>query len=208
MTTKQQELELIKQRILDDKVAPELAKRATQLVFGDGNPDTELVFIGEAPGKNEDEQGKPFVGAAGKFLNEMLDMVGLKRESIYITNIVKYRPPDNRDPLPEEKRAFLPYLQAQLEVIRPKVVATLGRHILNCFLPDLQITKVHGQPKRIRINLRQQAAKMEAGEAQASAEASNGFPLVILPLFHPAAALYNNSMRQTLIDDFARIPTI
>jgi len=208
MTTKQQELELIKQRILDDKVAPELAKRATQLVFGDGNPDTELVFIGEAPGKNEDEQGKPFVGAAGKFLNEMLDMVGLKRESIYITNIVKYRPPDNRDPLPEEKRAFLPYLQAQLEVIRPKVVATLGRHSLNCFLPDLQITKVHGQPKRIRINLRQQAAKMEAGEAQASAEASNGFPLVILPLFHPAAALYNNSMRQTLIDDFARIPTI
>ena len=85
---------------------------ATQLVFGDGNPDADIVFIGEAPGKNEDLQGKPFVGAAGKFLNEMLEMIGLKREDIYITNIVKYRPPDNRDPLPEEKAAFLPYLQS------------------------------------------------------------------------------------------------
>ena len=181
------------QQILADNVTPQLKAGATQLVFGEGNPDAELVFIGEAPGKKEDEQGKPFVGAAGRFLNEMLDMVGLKRENVYITNIVKYRPPNNRDPLPEEKKAFLPYLQSQLEVIRPKVVATLGRHSMNCFLPDLQISQVHGQPQRIRLSLKQNRAALET---------------VILPLFHPAAALYNGGMRQTLIDDFGLIPSI
>src|ERR1700730_7974792 len=95
--SKQQQLEVIKRKIIDDKVAPELAKNATQLVFGDGNTNADLVFIGEAPGKNEDLQGLPFVGAAGKFLNEMLEMIGLKREDVYITNIVKYTPPNNRD---------------------------------------------------------------------------------------------------------------
>jgi len=180
---KASKLSAIKQQILDDKVTPDLAATATQLVFGDGNPDADLVFIGEAPGKNEDLQGIPFVGAAGKFLNEMLGMINLKREDIYITNIVKYRPPNNRDPLPEEKSVFLPYLESQLEVIQPKLVVTLGRHSLNCFLPDLQISQVHGQPKRYK-----------------------GY--VYLPLFHPAAALYNGGMRQTLIDDFALIPAI
>ena len=191
---KQDELAKIQQRILDDKVTPELATEATQLVFGEGSPDTEIVFIGEAPGKKEDETGKPFVGAAGKFLNEMLEMIDLKRADVYITNIVKYRPPNNRDPLPEEKKAFLPYLQSQLEVIQPKVVVTLGRHSMNCFLPDLQISQVHGQPKRVRLSLKQ--------------DASDTLEVVILPLFHPAAALYNGSMRQTLIDDFALLPTI
>src|SRR6476646_8428368 len=107
--SKPQQLDELKQRILDDNVCPELAAQATQLVFGDGNPDADIVFIGEAPGKNEDLQGKPFVGASGKFLNEMLEMIGLKREDVYITNIVKYRPPGNRDPLPDEKKTFLPY---------------------------------------------------------------------------------------------------
>lgn len=181
--TKQQQLDDIKQQILDDKVCPELAKSATQLVFGDGNAEAEIVFIGEAPGKNEDLQGLPFVGAAGKFLNEMLEMIGLKREDVYITNIVKYRPPNNRDPYPEEKQEFLPYLEKQLEVIKPVLVVTLGRHSLNCFLPELSISQVHGQPKRYK------------GQ-------------VYLPLFHPAAALYNGAMRQTLIDDFAKIPAI
>jgi DNA polymerase len=181
--TKQQQLDDIKQKILDDKVCPELAETATQLVFGDGNPKAELVFIGEAPGKNEDLQGVPFVGAAGKFLNEMLEMIELKREDVYITNIVKYRPPDNRDPYPDEKTAFMPYLESQLEAIQPKLVVTLGRHSLNCFLPDLQISQAHGQPKRYKGR-------------------------VYLPLFHPAAALYNGAMRQTLIDDFALIPAI
>lgn len=181
--TKQTKLTKLRQKILDDKITPELAVTATNLVFGDGSPDAKLVFIGEAPGKNEDLQGKPFVGAAGKFLNEMLNMIGLKREDVYITNIVKYRPPNNRDPYPEEKEAFLPYLEEQLEIIQPKLTVTLGRHSLNCFLPDLQISICHGKPKR-----------------------HNG--RVYLPLFHPAAALYNSAMRQTLIDDFALIPVI
>jgi uracil-DNA glycosylase family 4 len=193
-SVKQVELDTLKQQILDDTVTPELAASATQLVFGDGNPDADVVFIGEAPGKNEDLQGIPFIGAAGKFLNEMLEMISLRREDIYITNIVKYRPPDNRDPLPEEKKAFLPYLQAQLEIIQPKVVVTLGRHSTNCFLPDLQISKIHGEPKHIRISMKQAS--------------DDTLELVILPLYHPAAALYNGSMRQTLIDDFAQIPII
>jgi uracil-DNA glycosylase family 4 len=192
--SKQQALDAIAKAIVDDKITPELKEQATQMVFGDGNPDSEIVFIGEAPGKKEDEQGIPFVGAAGKFLNEMLEMIDLKREDIYITNIVKYRPPNNRDPLPDEKRDFLPYLQSQLEVIQPKVVVTLGRHSMNCFLPDLQISKVHGQPKRVKLALKK--------------DKTDSLEVVILPLFHPAAALYNGAMRQTLIDDFALIPTI
>lgn len=192
--TKQQQLDNLAQKIVDDNVTPELKAGATQLVFGDGNPDSEIVFVGEAPGKNEDLQGVPFVGAAGKFLNEMLEMIDLKREDIYITNIVKYRPPNNRDPEPDEKKAFLPYLQSQLEVIQPKVVVTLGRHSMNCFLPDLQISKVHGQPKRVRLALK--------------ADANDSVQVVILPLFHPAAALYNGALRQTLIDDFESLPAI
>ena len=143
--SKQTELDALAQQIADEKVCPELASQATQLVFGAGNPEADIVFIGEAPGKKEDETGEPFVGAAGKFLNEMLASIGLERKDIYITNIVKYRPPDNRDPLPDEKKEFLPYLQTQLEIIQPKVVVTLGRHSTNCFLPDLQISKAHGE---------------------------------------------------------------
>ena len=182
-TSKQQKLDKLKDKILTDKVTPELSSQATQLVFGEGNPDADMVFIGEAPGKNEDIQGKPFIGAAGKFLNQLLEMINITREDVYITNIVKYRPPNNRDPLPEEKVAFLPYLDQQLSIIQPKLVITLGRHSLNCFLPQLIISQVHGQPKRFKGR-------------------------VYLPLFHPAAALYNGGLRQTLIDDFVRIPTI
>lgn len=194
MADKAKLLSDIQQQIAADDPAPELRAGATQLVFGDGNPSADIVFIGEAPGKNEDLQGKPFVGAAGKFLDEMLQMIDLKRGDIYITNIVKYRPPGNRDPLPDEKKAFLPYLQSQLEVIQPKVVVTLGRHSLNCFLPDLQISQVHGRPKRVRLSLKQHS--------------DDSVQVVILPLFHPAAALYNGAMRQTLIDDFTLIPAI
>jgi uracil-DNA glycosylase family 4 len=208
MADKQQQLDEVREKILRDKVTPKLKETATQLVFGDGNPDADVLFIGEAPDKNEDQQGKPFVGAAGKFLNEMLAMVDLQREDVYITNIVKYRPPNNRDPLPDEKAAFLPYLQAQLEVIQPKIVVTLGRHSMNCFLPDLQISKIHGQPKRIRINMRNQAERIKQGETGVSPESSHGVAIVIMPLFHPAAALYNGGMRQTLIDDFAKIPIV
>jgi DNA polymerase len=181
--TKQRLLDELKERIEQGNVTPELRAGATQLVFADGNADAELVFIGEAPGKNEDEQGKPFVGAAGKFLNDMLGMINLKREDIYITNIVKYRPPNNRDPLPSEKEEWLPYLQEQLDIIRPKLIVTLGRHSMDVLLPGLKISQVHGKPKRYKDH-------------------------IYLPLFHPAAALYNGGMRQTLIDDFALIPQI
>ncbi|HSX47306.1 MAG TPA: uracil-DNA glycosylase [Patescibacteria group bacterium] len=182
-SNKSDQLEKIRKAILIDQVTPELAATATQLVFGEGSVDAEVVFIGEAPGKNEDLIGKPFVGAAGKFLDEMLSLINLSRSDVYITNIVKYRPPNNRDPLPEEKAAFLPYLNKQLDVIGPKIIVTLGRHSLNCFLPHLVISNCHGQPKRFNSQ-------------------------VYLPLFHPAAALYNGSMRQTLIEDFMKIPQI
>lgn len=192
--TKQQQLDELESEIGTAGVTPGLKAQATQLVFGSGNPGAEVVFIGEAPGKNEDLTGQPFVGAAGKFLDEMLALIHLDRKDIYITNIVKYRPPDNRDPSPEEKSAFLPYLQSQLEIIQPKVVVTLGRHSMNCFLPDLQIGKVHGEPKRVKLSLKEHKGDV--------------LEVVILPLFHPAAALYNGSMRQTLIDDFSLIPII
>lgn len=179
----QAKLDSIKQQILDDKACPELAAQATQLVFGGGNPEAEIVFIGEAPGKHEDIQGIPFVGASGKFLNEMLQTIGLERKDIYITNIVKYRPPNNRDPLPEEKQTFLPYLTQQLNSINPKLIVTLGRHSMDAILPGLKISQAHGKPIRVKDH-------------------------TYLPLFHPAAALYNGGLRQTLIDDFATIPSI
>lgn len=184
---KQAQIDQLKQAIIEKDVCPDLAVQATNLVIGDGNLNAEIVFIGEAPGKNEDEQGLPFVGAAGKFLNEMLAQAGMERSDVYITNIVKYRPPNNRDPLPEEKKAFWPYLLKQLQIIQPKVVITLGRHSMEYFLPDMKISQIHGQPKRIKF-----------GDDK----------LVIVPLYHPAAALYNGSLRQTLIDDFMNVPKI
>jgi len=178
---KQSQLDDLKLTIENSGITPELKAGATQLVFGAGNPDADIVFIGEAPGKNEDLKGEPFVGAAGKFLNEMLAAADLKREDVYITNIVKYRPPNNRDPLPEEKRAFWPYLMQQLETIAPKVVITLGRHSGECFIPDIHISQDHGHARRVKYH---------------------DYEFLVIPLYHPAAALYNGGMRQTLIDDF------
>jgi len=177
----------LEEEIIAKNITPELAEQAIQLVIGDGNLDADIVFIGEAPGKKEDEQGVPFIGAAGKFLNVMLEEAGMVRSDVYITNIVKYRPPNNRDPSPEEKAAFWPYLLRQLQIINPKVVITLGRHSMEYFLPGEKIGEVHGQPKRI---------------------AFGDHKIVIMPLFHPAAALYNGSLRQTLIDDFLKVPTV
>jgi len=181
--TQQEELDQIAAEIVKNNVCPDLAKQAKHLVPGEGNPDAAVVFIGEAPGKNEDLTGKPFVGAAGKFLDELLLSIGLQRQDVFITSILKYRPPNNRDPLPEEKEAFWPYLQAQLEVIRPKLIVALGRHSANCFLPELKIGQAHGKPQQWQ-----------------------GW--TILSLYHPAAALYNGSMRQTLFDDFQVITTL
>ena len=183
MTDKQTRLDQIAGRIVADRVCPELAQASTQIVPGDGNPDAKLLFIGEAPGAKEDEQGVPFVGASGKLLGEMLQSIGMARSDTYITNIVKYRPPDNRDPVLEEIAAFMPYLKEQIEVIEPELIVFLGRHAMNVFFPALKISQVHGSPKRL------------SGQ-------------VYLPLYHPAAALYNGSMRQTLAEDFAKIPAI
>jgi uracil-DNA glycosylase len=182
-TDKAARLAEIAQAIEANDVTPHLKATATQLVFGVGSPDAEVMFVGEAPGKNEDLKGEPFVGAAGKFLNEMLAGIGLKRSDVYISNIVKYRPPDNRDPSLEEIEAFKPYLLRQIAVIRPKLVVFLGRHAMNVFLPELKISQAHGKPVR------------KGGQ-------------VYLPLFHPAAALYNPGQRQILIDDFNLIPAI
>lgn len=181
--TNSQKLDIINQRLKNSGICRSLATSAKQLVFGFGNSNAKVVFIGEAPGKKEDLEGRPFIGAAGKFLDEMLDNIGLSREEVYITNIVKYRPPNNRDPLPSEKEQFLPYLLEELEAIKPAIVVTLGRHSMNCFLPEEQIGKIHGQIIR-----------------------KSGYTFV--PLYHPAAALYNGAMRQVLIEDFNKIPNI
>ena len=167
--------------------ACELKNTATQAVFGDGNAESDIVFIGEAPGKNEDLKGIPFVGAAGKFLEEMLAGIGKKREEIYITNIVKYRPPNNRDPEPKEKVACNLWLINELKIISPKLIVFLGRHSMTRFFPTEMISDLHG---KLLIKLIPEFGKKQA----------------FLPLYHPAAALYNGGMRETLIKDFKKIP--
>lgn len=185
MTGAESDLAQIKEDILRAGVCADLAVHATQLVMGEGNPSADIVFIGEAPGKKEDELGRPFVGASGRFLDEMLASAAMDRTDVYITNIVKYRPPNNRDPSPAEKAEFWPYLVRQLEIIQPKVIITLGRHSGMALLPKLVISSDHGKPQRVRL-----------GNSQ----------FMVIPLYHPAAALYNGGLRQTLIDDFLRVP--
>lgn len=179
--SKSTEIDQLAKQIVADDICSVLRENATQLVMGEGDLDAKIMLIGEAPGKREDELGRPFVGASGKFLDEMIASVGLERGDVYITNIVKYRPPNNRDPLPEEKQAFAPYLLRQIQIIKPEVIVTLGRHSLGFFKADLAISKVHGKTFKLKT-------------------ATHDLHLV--PLYHPAAALYNGSMRQTLIDDF------
>lgn len=186
--TKTERLEQIKADILTKNICPNLAKTAKQLVFGHGNPNANIVFIGEAPGKKEDATGEPFVGAAGAFLNTMLASIQLNRSDTYITNIVKYRPPDNRDPSKEEKEAFMPFLFEQMDVIEPTIIVTLGRHSTACFIPDMQISDIHGQPMEVNV------------EASGITR-----QWTILPLYHPAAALYNGGLRSTLLNDFQNI---
>ena len=159
-----------------------------QIVPGIGSAEAEIMLIGEAPGKKEDELGEPFVGSAGKFLDQMLAAINLKRQDIYITNIVKCRPPNNRDPLPEEKEEFWPWLLAQIKLINPKLIVTLGRHSLSSFIPEPVMSKIHGTV------LRRQIPKLGRTRVYA--------------LYHPAAALYNGGMRETLIKDFKKIPKI
>lgn len=184
-----------KQKLLDElnrKMAAAcqcgLRDGAKNVVPGTGSASAKILLIGEAPGKNEDEQGLPFVGAAGKFLNEMLASIGLAREDIYITNVVKYRPPNNRDPLPEEVADCWPWLREQVALIDPMLIVTLGRHSLERCVPGRKISQDHGKVF--------QGAFPDLGERYFYA------------LYHPAAALYNGSMRATLMEDFKRIPKV
>lgn len=162
---------------LQDWKGIEIAKTANP-VPGYGNPLSEIVFIGEAPGEKEDEQGRPFVGNAGKFLDELLLSIGFKREDVYITNVVKFRPPDNRDPTKKEKEACMPFLRDELSIIKPKVIVPLGRHALAHFAKDVTIGDAHGRP----------LPKTEGCD--------------VFPMYHPAAALHNPGLRQALKDDF------
>jgi len=159
-----------------------------KVVPGEGNPQAEIMFIGESPGAKEDKQGRPFVGAAGKFLNEMLEVIGLRREDVFIANILKCRPPGNRDPLPEEVEACWPWLLEQIRSIKPKLIVLLGRHAMERFLSNQKISKIHGTAVRREI--------------------SGIGKQVFYALYHPAAALYQGSLRETLIADFKRIPKV
>jgi DNA polymerase len=186
MISKREQLDTLNQ-YWKENCKCELKKTATQAVFGNGNAESEIVFIGEAPGKNEDLKGIPFVGAAGKFWEEMLAGIGKKREDVYITNIVKYRPPDNRDPEQIEKEDCNEWLMSEIKIITPKLIIFLGRHSMMRFFPKELISEIHG--KLLIKNI------PELGRKQA-----------FFPLYHPAAALYNGGMRETLIKDFNKIP--
>ncbi len=178
------ELKKIRQEVANCFKCP-LSKTRKNTVFGEGNPDANVMFIGEAPGANEDKQGIPFCGAAGKFLDEMLASINLKREDVYIANTLKCRPPDNRDPEDGEKEKCRPYLEKQFSIIEPKLVVLLGRHATSTFLPSSGgIAALHGR-----------ALKRPNGQ-------------VYLPLYHPAAALHNGGLRATLLEDFQKIPAI
>jgi uracil-DNA glycosylase len=159
----------------------------TQAVPGEGHPSTEVLFVGEAPGLNEDRQGRPFVGAAGQFLTELLGSLGWRREDVFITNVVKCRPPQNRDPEPDEIAACAPFLRRQLDVIDPALVVTLGRHSMARFMPGARIGQVHG-------TFRPGPPELGVGDA------------LVFAMYHPAAALHQGSLRQTLLDDMAQVP--
>lgn len=162
---------------------PVLVKNRTLVVPGVGAEDAKIIFVGEAPGFNEDKQGEPFVGAAGNFLNELLALIGLKREQIFITNVIKCRPPDNREPLPTEIQNCRPWLESQLALIKPKVIVTLGRFAMESFLPGKSISKVHGQSFKVGN-------------------------LTFFAMYHPAAALYQASQKEVIKNDFLKLPGI
>ncbi len=183
MDKKSKLLKLLKE-MAADKSLP-LREGATQLVFGDGNPDSEIYFLGEAPGYWEDQKGKPFVGLAGKLLNELIESIGNKREDVYISNVVRFRPPENRDPTPEEIAAFAPYVDREIEIINPKIIVTLGRFSMGKFLPEAKISLVHGQIKQVPWK---------------------GKAVTVIPMYHPAAALRAGEVMKKIKEDFLKIP--
>lgn len=155
----------------------------TKAVPGEGPENADIMFIGEAPGFHEDQQGRPFVGAAGKFLDELLNSIDLERKDVFIANVIKCRPPGNRDPLPEEIESCKPFLDRQIEIIQPKLVVTLGRFSMARAFPKARISHIHGQPRKIG-------------------------GVVYYPMYHPAAALHQPSLRRTVEEDMRRIPEL
>ncbi len=177
---KQVLLEELKRQILSNESLP---LRPARLVFGEGNPNAAVMFIGEAPGFHEDQQGRPFVGRGGKLLDEVISSIGWKREKVYITNIVKRRPPENRDPLPEEIEAYKPYLTKQIEIINPKIIVPLGRFAMNYFLPLAKITRDQGIAFKVADK-------------------------VVVPMLHPAAALRGTGAMEQFRESFKKLPGI
>ncbi|MEK9175303.1 MAG: uracil-DNA glycosylase [Patescibacteria group bacterium] len=181
MGEKQAQLDQLKKEIKNDKTLPLFGE--ANLVFGEGDVNTKIMFIGEAPGFYEDQQMRPFVGQAGKLLDELLVSIKLPREFVYITNIVKRRPPQNRDPLSEEIAAYKPYLKKQIQIIQPQVIATLGRFSMNYFLPTAKISQDHGKLFHLKT-------------------------IYIYPLYHPAAALRSTMVLDALKKDFNKLPLV
>lgn len=164
-----------------------IVTRPEDIVPGEGNSQALIMFIGEAAGRNEAIQRRPFVGVAGKLLNKELERNGYKREDVYISNVVKTRPPDNRDPLPEEIEAFRPFLDEEIEIIDPKLIVTLGRFSMGKFIPDVKISAIHGRLHKVFFN---------------------GKTRFVLPFYHPAAALRRGIVLDMFVKDFAKIPKI
>lgn len=162
----------------------ELYKGRTVAVPGEGPTHAEIMFIGEAPGANEDKQGRPFVGASGKFLNELLAQAGVTREDVWITNVVKCRPPGNRDPQPVEiETCTQSYLDNQIKIVNPSIIVTLGRHSMSRFIPNAKVTEIHGQMQKVGRRF-------------------------VIPMFHPAAALHQSRFKPMLLEDFAKLPAL
>jgi len=178
--SKKESLKELEEELAQDKSLP---LQESNLVFGEGNPASEVMFIGEAPGLVEDQLKRPFVGRAGQLLDKLILMIGWRRQDVYITNIVKRRPPANRDPLPQELEAYAPYLARQIEIINPKLIVTLGRFAMNYFLPGAKISRDQG--KLFRVGKR-----------------------FVYPLFHPAAALRDQKALEALTSGFKKLPAV
>lgn len=184
--SKFEKLQKLKEEMEKDESLP-LKKGATRLVFGVGNPETKLLFIGEGPGYFEDQKGEPFVGNAGRLLDSLLQSIKLPREEVYITNVVHHRPTENRDPLPEEMAAYGVYLDKIIEIIDPMVIVTLGRFSMGKFLPNARISSVHG--KKSDVNWK-------------------GREMVVVPMYHPAAALRNGAVMEQIKNDFLKLKDV
>ncbi len=183
---KTSQLQKLKAEMEADQGLP-LRHQATQLVFGEGNPDAQFYFLGEAPGYWEDQKGRPFVGQAGQLLDKTLEEIGLKRSDVYISNVVRFRPPGNRDPLPEELEAFAPYINREIEIIDPKIIVTLGRFSMGKFIPDQKISRIHGRVFQVEWKDKK---------------------VTVVPMYHPAAALRAGEVLKQFQEDFKKLPKI